>query len=349
MDRRDFFRPGAISKYLESPDAVFDQPNHSAHKATEAKFIRFSRKAMGTVFEWTFPFGVMDIDHKANGAFDLVDQLEAVLSAYQKESEVSRLQKAGQNGEWVPVSASLWELCEKSSILWKTTAGAFDPTIGALIRAWGFLKGPFRVPEPLEIEDLKRKSGMAQVSFHPNQKKIKHLATEVEWNFGAIGKGFAIDFAARWLASRLSDTPFLLHSGRSSIYAKGSSPSEDSGWVVQLSHPSSGNPMAKLRLVDEALGTSATTFRKFEIGGKTYGHVLDPRSGTPSEGMTSVTVCAPDCTTADALSTAVFVAGTGLAEKLASENPALGFFLLENDPEAEPLVLGAMKNKLIAD
>ena len=89
--------------------------------------------------------------------------------------------------------------------------------------------------------------------------------------------------------------------------------------------------------------------RQFEIGGKTYGHVLDPRSGTPSEGMTSVTVCAPDCTTADALSTAVFVAGTGLAEKLASENPALGFFLLENDPEAEPLVLGAMKNKLIAD
>lgn len=348
MDRRDFFHPGAISKILESPLPVSD-PSNIPSPPNEAKLIRFSRKAMGTFFEWTFPFGLADINSKANGAFDLVDQLETVLSAYQAESEVCRVHRNGRGGDWLTLSAPLWELCKKSSELWKTTEGAFDPTMGALIRAWGFLKGPFRVPDTSEIEELRRQSGMDQVSFHSTQKKIKHLAPEVDWNFGAIGKGFAIDFAARWLSSRLPDAPFLLHSGRSSIYAKGSSPSEDSGWVVQLNHPSNGKPMANLRLVDDALGTSATTYRKFEMGGVTYGHVLDPRSGAPSEGMTSVTVCAPDCTTADALSTAVFVAGPGLAEKLARENPSLGFFLLEKDPEAEPLVLGAMKNKLVTD
>jgi thiamine biosynthesis lipoprotein len=349
MDRRDFFHPGAISKQLETPFPVFGPLTNALHPDNDAKLICFSRKAMGTVFEWTFPFGLADIHSKANGAFELVDQMESVLSAYQYESEVCRANRSGRGGEWLSPSAALWELCKKSSELWKITGGAFDPTMGALIRAWGFLKGPFRVPETSEIEELKGQSGMEHVSFHPNQKKIRHLKPEVNWNFGAIGKGFAIDFAARWLTSRLPEAPFLLHSGRSSIYAKGNSPSEDSGWVVQLNHPSNGKPMANLRLVDIALGTSATTYRRFEMDGKTYGHVLDPRSGAPSEGMTSVTVCAPDCTTADALSTAVFVAGPGLAEKLARENPSLGFFLLEKDPEAEPLVLGAMKNKLVTD
>jgi thiamine biosynthesis lipoprotein len=349
MDRRDFFHPGAISKLLETPLSVNSSVTNPPTLGNEAKLICFSRKAMGTVFEWTFPFGLADIHAKANGAFELIDQMESVLSAYQYESEVCRANRNGRDGEWLSLSTALWELCKKSSELWKISGGAFDPTMGALIRAWGFLKGPFRVPEAPEIEELKSQSGMENVAFHPNQKKIRHLKPEVDWNFGAIGKGFAIDFAARWLTSRLPKASFLLHSGRSSIYAKGSSPSEDSGWVVQLNHPSNGKPMANLRLVDSALGTSATTYRKFEMDGKTYGHVLDPRSGNPSEGMTSVTVCAPDCTTADALSTAVFVAGAGLAEKLALENPSLGFFLLEKDPEAEPLVLGAMKNMLVTD
>lgn len=348
MDRRDFFHPGALSKILETPQPVTD-PQLAPSSPNESRLICFSRKAMGTAFEWTFPFGLPDISAKANGAFELVDQLEGLLSAYQPDSEVSRLNLNGRAGEWQSLSTPLWELCKKSFDLWKTTEGAFDPTMGALIRAWGFLKGPFRVPDSAEIAKYKRLSGMDQVSFHPNQKKIRHLAPEVDWNFGAIGKGIAIDFAARWLTSRLPDTPFLLHSGRSSVYARGSSPSEDSGWVVQLNHPSNGKPMANLRLLDDALGTSATTYRKFELDGKTYGHVLDPRSGTPSESMTSVTVCAPDCATADALSTAVFVAGPELAEKLVRENPSLGFFLLEKDPEAEPVVLGAMKNKLITD
>lgn len=349
MDRRDFFHPGAISKLLESPLDNSGPVKNQSPSINEAKLICFSRKAMGTVFEWNFPFGLVGIHSKIGGAFELVDQLESILSAYQNESEVCRVNRNGRGGDWIPLSGALWELCKKSSELWKITEGAFDPTFGTLIRAWGFLKGPFRVPEATEINALKSQTGMEKVSFHPNQKKIRHLEPEVDWNFGAIGKGFAIDFAARWLASRLPDAPFLLHSGRSSIYAKGNSPSEDSGWVVQLNHPSNGKPMANLRLVDDALGTSATTYRKFEMDGKTYGHVLDPRSGYPSEGMTSVTVCAPDCTTADALSTAVFVAGAGLAEKLARENPSLGFFLLEKDPEAEPVVLGAMKHKLITD
>ncbi len=348
MDRRDFFHPGAISKEIKKGEGLLEKQPQKP-QPLEATLIRFSRKAMGTVFEWAFPFGLPDIHILANQAFDLIDHLENLLSAYQPNSEVCRINQNGPLGEWQTLSDPLWQLCTKSKELWQQTQGAFDPTLGSLIQAWGFLRGPFRVPSQAEIDAILSHAGMQKLEFHPTQSKIKHLGRTVEWNFGAIGKGFAIDYAAKWLASRLPDASFLIHSGRSSLYSKGDSPSEEKGWVVQVNHPLTGESMAKLRLKDGALGTSATTFKKFEVDGKTFGHVLDPRSGFPSEALDSATVFAPDSATADALSTAVFVAGKGLAEKLAKDDPSLGFLLLEKTHGEKPLVLGALKDMLISD
>ena len=348
MDRRNFFHPRAISKGMETVKGLLETQQLPNRLPLENQLIRFSRKAMGTVFEWTFPFGLPDIHILANKAFDLIDHLESLLSAYQSTSEVCRINREGQLGDWQSLSEPLWELCTKSRNLWQQTNGAFDPTIGSLIQAWGFLRGPFLVPLQTEIDFILSQSGMQKLEFHATQRKIKHLGSTVDWNFGAIGKGFAIDYAAKWLTSRMPDASFLIHSGRSSIYSKGDSPSEELGWEVQVNHPLTGESMAKLRLKDGALGTSATTFNKFEVNGKTYGHVLDPRSGYPSDALDSATVFAPDSATADALSTAVFVAGKGLAEKLTLDNPSLGFLLLEKTKGGKPLVLGSMKDMLVS-
>ncbi len=346
MDRRDFFHPGKISKGMEPAKELLEKQLPKP-RLQESQLIRFSRKAMGTVFEWTFPFGLPDIHNLANKSFDLIDHLEGLLSAYQPTSEVCRINRDGPLGNWQTLSEPLWQLCTHSKKLWLQTTGAFDPTMGSLIQAWGFLRGPFRVPIQTEIDSILNNAGMQRIEYHPTQRQIKHHGSEANWNFGAIGKGFAIDYAAKWLSSRLPNASFLLHSGRSSIYSKGDSPSEELGWVVQVNHPLSGESMAKLRLKDGALGTSATTYKKFEVAGKTYGHVLDPRSGYPSNGLDSATVFAPDSATADALSTAVFVSGMELAEKLTMDNPSLGFLLLEKTKGERPIVLGAMKDILV--
>lgn len=348
MDRRSFLHPTAIKEAFSDPGEVPDSPSFdvSPPSRTSPQLVTFSQKAMGTHFEWTFPYGNPQAPALAQQAFLLVDQLEECLTVYRESSEVSRLNRQGHLEGGCLVSPILWDLIDLSRHLETATGGAFDPTFGDLVKAWGFVKGPFRVPSSDEIEEILAQGGMKQVEFDSQRRQVRHRGNRVAWNFGAIGKGFALDCTVRWLERRGGLGAFFLHSGRSSVYAKGSSPAEEAGWVVQLNHPVSQTPLAKVRLMDGALGTSAATYRHFEVDGKTYGHILDPRLGYPAETLLSATVLAPQSAVADALSTAVFVSGVDLAEKLVEENPELGFFLVEKDTP-HPRVLGRLQDLML--
>ncbi len=356
MDRRAFLQPGSLAKSFPAPGEDFseetdavrsDQGPTSQDESAAPQLLRFSQKAMGTIFEWVFPYGVADASRLAVDAFALIERLEELLSIYRADSEVSRLNATGHLPDGSRVSQPLWELITQSKALFDLTEGAFDPACGALIKSWGFFKGPFRVPHDDEMASLLGAGGMKQVELLARSQRIFHRTDGVEWNFGAIGKGYAIDCVARWLQSRAGLESFLLHSGRSSIYAKGRSPAEESGWVIQVNHPISDGPLANVRLQEGALATSAATFRKFEHEGKTYGHVLDPRIGYPSNALLSATAHAPQSAMADALSTAVFVAGAELAERLCQDDPRLGFLLLGTEENAPYRVVGKMRDLVL--
>jgi thiamine biosynthesis lipoprotein len=137
----------------------------------------------------------------------------------------------------------------------------------------------------------------------------------MELNLGAVGKGHALDRAATRLAEAGLEN-FLLHGGRSSVLARGRRNADEQGWRVGIVHPLRADVrLAEVRLADRGLGTSGSGTQYFRHRGKRYGHILDPRTGRPAEGVLSATVLAPTAAEADALSTAVYVLGVerGLA------------------------------------
>jgi FAD:protein FMN transferase len=132
----------------------------------------------------------------------------------------------------------------------------------------------------------------------------------------------------------------LLHGGHSSVYARGRPNGDPRGWRVGISHPwQNGRRLAEVWLRGRSLGTSAATFQHLEYNGKKLGHVLDPRSGWPAEGIASASVLAPTGAEADALSTAFYVGGVELARRYCAAHPEVGAVLLPEGDGAELVIL----------
>src|SRR4029079_5396733 len=132
------------------------------------------------------------------------------------------------------------------------------------------------------------------VVLDAERRSVRYLRPGLELNLGAIGKGYALDRAAGLLRRRGNLCAALLHGGHSSVYAIGYEPGDERGWAVGLSHPwEPGRRIALLRLRDRALGTAAATHRHLEHEGRKLGHVLDPRTGWPAEGVALASAVAP--------------------------------------------------------
>jgi thiamine biosynthesis lipoprotein len=172
---------------------------------------------------------------------------------------------------------------------------------------------------------------------------VRYLREGLEINLGAIGKGYALDHAAAELSATWGRWPALLHGGHSSVYAIGSEPGSDQGWLVSLGHPHEpGRSFGALRLRDQAMGTSATTFQYLEHQGRCLGHILDPRIGWPAAGVSHATVVAPSAAEADALATAFFILGSKKAEAYCKEHLDVGVVVLA-EGASQPEVFGCLK------
>jgi thiamine biosynthesis lipoprotein len=181
---------------------------------------------------------------------------------------------------------------------------------------------------------------MRFVTLDPHQKTVRYLRPGLEINLGSIGKGYALDRAATLLRDRWQMPAALLHGGHSSVYAIGNQPGCSRGWPIGLADPKEpGRRLAVVWLKDRGLGTSAATFQHLEHQGRTLGHLLDPRTGWPAEGIASATVLAPTAAEADALATAFFVLGVEGAKAYCERHPEVGAVLLPDIPRALPLVL----------
>ena len=167
----------------------------------------------------------------------------------------------------------------------------------------------------------------------PESGTVKFRVPGLEFNLGAVGKGYALDRAAELLRTRWGVRAALLHGGSSSVYAIGHPPGDPRGWPIGLRHPDDpSRSLGTVRFRDRGLGTSAATFQFFEYNGRKLGHLLDPRTGWPAEGTSSASVVAPTAAEADAMSTALFVLGRAGAERFARTRPHLGGVLLIADP-----------------
>jgi FAD:protein FMN transferase len=331
MNRRDLIDPRHVAHVAGQVLAAFDD---APDTPDEVAVVRLGWRAMATGWQILLPYADAPLD-AAREAFELLDELEDQLTVYRDHSEVSRLNRLAAS-QPVRLEPRLFDLLTLAQQITRDTDGAFDVAAGALIKAWGFFRGPKRVPPEGERREVMERVGMRLVELDPALQTARFLRDGVEINLGAIGKGYALDRMAEALAKIPAA---LLHGGSSSVYAKGDPHGGRRGWRVRLRHPwLPGRTVAEVWLRDRALGTSAATFQYLEHEGKKLGHVLDPRTGWPASGVASASVVAPSAAVADALSTAFYVGGIDLARRYCEARPEVGAVLLL-EGEREPVVL----------
>jgi thiamine biosynthesis lipoprotein len=351
MNRRDFLRPtqlstsagqilGAVSECKSAAQEIAAAANT---EGKEFALLRFSRQAMATTFEVMLPLGTSQALAAAEEALDEIDRLEIQLSVYSEHSEVSRLNRNAPYAA-VPVEKELFGLLATAARITSESEGAFDITAGALIKAWGFFRPPRRVPSEEQIKQALQRVGLVHLVFDIHRRTVRFLRPGLEINLGSIGKGYALDRAAALLHRRGNIPAALLHGGHSSLYAIGTEPGNQNGWAVGISHPWKPEQcVARVRLRNSALGTSAATFQHLESHGRKLGHILDPRTGWPAEGMAMASVMAPNATEADALATAFFILGIEKAQAYCQTHPDVGVILLPEGDKSRPVFLGRAK------
>jgi FAD:protein FMN transferase len=317
-NRRSFLQGRSAVEALADAAATIPDDDDKTSPVTvalpQSYRLRIGRRAMACEFEVLLNAGqYSDGAQLAVAALDLVEQLEDQLTVFRPHSEVSRLNGAAFDQE-VEVEPRLFGLLRLAKELHARTAGAYDITSGPLSKTWGFYRRAGKVPSDDDLAATMAKVGSQHLLLNESRQTVRFLKPGMEINLGSIGKGYALDRCAELLeAGGVAD--FVIHGGQSSVLARGSRGLDGSdGWWVGLRNPL--RPMEQLgeiRLRNRALGTSGTGTQFFYHEGRRYGHILDPRTGRPGEGMLSTTVIAPTGAEADALSTAFFVMGVDTA------------------------------------
>ena len=252
-------------------------------------------------------------------ALDTITYLEQLLSVYIPTSELSLInQQATANS--VRVSESTFAMLQLGLAVFAKTGGTFDMTSAKLSKTWGFYRRQGRMPTEQQIKEALAEIGSEKILLDVAEKTVR-FTESLEVNPGGIGKGFAIDCAASIL-QRNGVKDFAFHGGKSSVLCNGdqsSNPGE--GWRIAVRHPEqSERILGWLKLRNQALGTSGPANQFFYFRGKRFGHIIDPRTGWPAEGILSVTVLHPSAGWADALATGLFVAGVDDAIRYCNRN-----------------------------
>jgi FAD:protein FMN transferase len=298
-------------------------------------WLHVNRTAMACRFEVTLPMSERSGVAVAVDALDEIDRLEEQLSIFQTSSEVSRINRLAANAP-VEVEESLLELLKLGTDLNTETGGAFDITSGPLTRCWGFLRREGKFPSTEDLKAVQKLVGTDKLLLDASKRTIQFAQPGVEINLGSIGKGYALDRVASQIRGKLSNA--LLNAGASSMRALGAA--EQSGWPVGVRDPRNRKGrLGMMRLRECALSTSGSEEQFFEHKGRRYGHIIDPRSGFPSEAVLSVSVVANSAAVSDALATAFFVGGRELAERYCATHEDVLVVMLERN-SVDPIIIG---------
>jgi len=270
------------------------------------------REAMSTEFVFTLladpeEFDPEDVLGIIEMAFKEVRELEARVSRWIPHSQTSYINNRAAAGP-VKVAGDIVDLLQYAKDVSAETGGAFDVTVGPLIELWGFYREEGKIPADPDLAGALAKVGMDKVVLDRPERTVAFTDEGVRLDFGGIGKGLALDVAVQVLRN-YGITAAVLHAGTSTVAAIGNPPGEP-GWTVRIRNPyNKEDRIEEILISDEFLSTSGSYEKFFELQGKEYCHIFDPRTGRPVEGMLSATAIAPSGMQSDALSTAFFVLG----------------------------------------
>lgn len=265
--------------------------------------VALSIYAMATRFELVM-YGADDVLLRAAGeeALQEIERLASQLSFYAPDSEIHFLNtNAAQRP--VRVEPRLFALLQQCAALTEATDGAFDVTVGPLMRAWKFVNGSGQIPSEEALAAARSFAGFEHVLFDEDGGYIKFRKPGVEIDLGGFGKGYAIDRAIEILREN-GVRRALLHGGTSSIATIGNPP-DNEGWNIALQAPL----QQSISLREQCLSVSAPHGKSFTIDGQEFGHVLDPHTGQPVQKANAAAAWGPSASVCEALSKALLVLG----------------------------------------
>ncbi len=261
-------------------------------------------------------------------ARQLVQKYEGLFSVNTRTSDVAKLNQSA--GRAVQVSPETYELIQKSIGITKETEGLFDISIYPLVRAWGFTKEEYRVPEKEELGRLLEKVDASMIQLGPDN--MVTLSEGMEIDLGGIAKGYLSQKLTELFREGGAQAAVVSLGGNVQTFGK---KPDGTPFMVGITDPSDGTSLlGTIQVGEKAVITSGSYQRYFEKDGKVYHHIIDKRTGAPAKSdLTSVTVIGEDGVTADSFATALFVMGKERAVQYAASHPEIQLVLVDTESQ----------------
>ncbi|MFN8006227.1 MAG: FAD:protein FMN transferase [Terriglobia bacterium] len=265
-----------------------------------------------------------------NAALDEVDRIDEMMSNYKPESPLSVINRDAGKGP-VRVEPELFHFLERCVGYSQESDGAFDVTVGPLMKAWGFFRNEGRIPWTVELWNVMRRVGYQYLKLNAADRTVQFGKDGMEIDLGGIAKGYAVDRVVELLKEDKIENAFI-SAGGSTLYALGTPPDRP-GWEVKLRDPLSPHDPNKsamtVTLKNQCLSVSGNYEKFFVVRGVTYSHIMNPKTGRPVDNMLSVAVLTNNGTDGDALDDSFYVLGVEKSRALLEKYPGTeAFFFL---------------------
>ncbi len=301
----------------------------------ELKRFEFVEPHMGTRFQITlYATDEATANRAAKAAFARIAELDAIMSDYRPTSELMQLcSKAG--GDPVKVSDDLFTVLQKADEVSRKSDGAFDVTVGPVVRLWRIARRTQQLPDKEALAKALALVGYQNVKLDANARTVQLLKPGMQLDLGGIAKGYAADCAIAVLKKHGISSALVAAGG--DIAVSDPPPGED-GWKIGIQPVEGGQPRRQLLLKNAAVSTSGDFEQYVIINGKRYSHIVDPRTGLGLVGRMSVTVVAPNGLTSDPMTKTVCVLDPEKGLKVIDDTPGVAALLVRKGENGEEVV-----------
>lgn len=299
----------------------------SSYVFSQEEPIRMEGLAQGSSYHITY-YDSLNRDLQPDIEKILAD-FDLSLSTYIPNSIISRI---NSNQKKVKVDSYFIACFNKAKEIWKSTNGAFDPTVYPLVNAWGFGPGKKQKIEQTKIDSILKFVGFQLIELKGN--KVVKKDPRVALDFNAFAQGYSVDVVANFLNSK-GIRAYIVEIG-GEVYAKGKKPTGDN-WTIGIEKPidnkESENPLkAIVKLENLAIATSGNYRRFVIIDGIKYAHHIDPKTGYPAKNnLLSASVFSSECITSDATATGLLVMGLEKSIEFLKLHPEIQAYLIYSD------------------
>jgi len=299
---------------LGAAAGVADEPSLTRYKFEQVRFAAPVRLAFYAPSEEV-------ANGLAKSVFDRLKQFDRIMSDYDPDSELSKLCDASGPGRPVKVSEELWDVLAASQRFSKSTEGAFDVSVGPVVKLWRVARRKKTLPANQDLADALAKVDWRSIVLNEANHTVELKREGMRLDLGGIAQGYAADEALKILKTGGVTRAMVDVSGDIRV---GDPPPGERGWRIVIESakgPSASEGIRTLLLANVAVSTSGDAYQFVEIDGVRYSHIVDPKTGIGLTMSRSVTVIAPDALTADGLDTAICVQGVEQGLKTLGEFP----------------------------